>query len=73
MNNGVYSVLVQPLNQVCPSSSWNSAFTVMIGTGTSGTSTTQLSSPMGAFIDANQNIYVADYSNNRIQKYVYGK
>lgn len=45
----------------------------MVGTGTSGTSSTQLSYPMGAFIDANQNIYVADYSNNRIQKYVYGK
>ncbi|CAF1292333.1 unnamed protein product, partial [Rotaria sordida] len=66
------STTTQPLNQVCSGSSWNSAFTIMVGTGTSGTSSTQLSSPMGVFIDGSQNIYVADYLNNRIQKFVYG-
>lgn len=72
-NNAVFfSLLVQPMNQVCSTSSWSSSFTVMVGTGTQGTSTTQLSNPMGMFTDSNQNVYVADYSNNRIQKYVYG-
>lgn len=40
------------------------------GTGSSGTTATQLYGPAGVFVDsAMNNIYVADNSNNRIQKF----
>ena len=35
----------------------------------SGSSASQLSAPSGVYLDGNGNIYVADYANNRIQKW----
>src|SRR6218665_922176 len=42
------------------------------GGNSSGSGTNQLSNPHGIFIDANENIYIADLANHRIQKWVLG-
>ncbi|CAF1116536.1 unnamed protein product [Adineta ricciae] len=47
--------------------------TVIAGTGSSGSSTSELNGPMGIFIDANFDFYVADCHNNRIQFYRLGQ
>ena len=44
-------------------------FSVAVGT-TVGSTASQLSSPRGVFVDTNFAIYVADYGNNRIQKFL---
>ena len=41
-------------------------------TGSSGNSATFLSNPYDVNFDKYQNIYVADFSNHRIQQYRYG-
>ena len=47
--------------------------TTVFGTaGTSGSSLSLLNSPRGIAIDASSNLYVADYSNNRVLKIPYG-
>ena len=43
-----------------------------IGNGTGGNSSSQLSSPLGIFVDQNSVLYVADAGNNRIQKWLSG-
>ena len=43
------------------------------GDGTMGASSGQLSSPHGIFVDINFQIYVADYGNNRIQRFLHGQ
>ena len=49
----------------------NNAFTVA-GDGTAGSDLTQLNSPRGLFVDEARSVYVADYDNNRIQKWPHG-
>lgn len=44
----------------------------MAGTGTSGTTSSQLNSPHGIYIDSNDILYVCDYYNHRIQKWIIG-
>ena len=44
------------------------SYTQIIGNGNSGTSSSQLSNPGGVHVDGSGNVYVADRSNNRIQK-----
>ncbi|CAF4545813.1 unnamed protein product, partial [Rotaria sp. Silwood2] len=49
---------------------WNQTGIVLIGRSTScGVSDDQLCHPSDLFLDMNNNIYIADTSNNRIQKY----
>ena len=45
---------------------------VVAGTGISGTGPSQLNAPYGIFVDDGQNIYIADTSRHRIQKWAYG-
>lgn len=40
--------------------------TTVFGTGSSGSSLTTLNSPRGLALDASNNLYIADFSNNRI-------
>ncbi len=43
-----------------------------IGNGTSGNSSSQLSYPLGIYLDQNLVLYIADAGNNRIQKWLSG-
>ena len=43
------------------------------GTGTAGTSSTQLTGPAGIFVTTTYNLYVADFGNNRIQMFPSGQ
>ncbi|CAF1361079.1 unnamed protein product [Didymodactylos carnosus] len=52
---------------------WNlTGITVAGTTGTNGTLPNQLNLPYGIFIDSNNDLYVADYKNHRIQKWLSG-
>ena len=46
--------------------------TTVAGGRGNGNATNQLSNPMGVYVDASGNIYVADFSNHRIQKWAPG-
>jgi lysophospholipase L1-like esterase len=46
--------------------------TTVAGDRGNGNATNQLSNPMGVYVDASGNIYVADFSNHRIQKWAPG-
>ncbi|CAF0960415.1 unnamed protein product [Adineta steineri] len=48
---------------------WN----IVAGTGTAGSTSVTLNNPWAIFVDNNLNLYVADYSNNRIQKFASGQ
>ncbi|CAF0946979.1 unnamed protein product [Adineta steineri] len=48
---------------------WN----IVGGTGTAGSTSVTLHNPWGIFVDSNLNLYVADYSNDRIQKFSSGQ
>ncbi|CAF4109395.1 unnamed protein product [Adineta steineri] len=48
---------------------WN----IVAGTGTAGSTPSTLNQPNGIFVDNNLNLYVADYSNNRIQEFALGQ
>lgn len=60
-------------NLACQTGVYNSSWTIVAGpTSTAGTSAIFLNNPYDVFIDGNFNIYVADYTNNRIQKFLPG-
>ena len=46
---------------------------VVAGDKAAGSTPTQLNYPHGIFVDGDFNLYVADYSNNRIQKFPFGQ
>ncbi|CAF4102981.1 unnamed protein product, partial [Adineta steineri] len=48
-------------------------WSIVAGTGTANSTSVTLNSPWGIFVDSNLNIYVADYGNNRIQKFASGQ
>ncbi|CAF4210931.1 unnamed protein product, partial [Adineta steineri] len=47
--------------------------TIVAGTGTAGSTATTLNEPIGIFVDAQVNLYVADCLNNRIQMFSVGQ
>ncbi|CAF4064757.1 unnamed protein product, partial [Rotaria sp. Silwood1] len=49
---------------------WNRTGITVAGNGTRGSSNIQLASPQGISIDDQDNLYVADYGNDRVQKFV---
>src|SRR5207245_778571 len=68
------TILLIPLGNVFAFSNGQTA-TVVIGqgsftTGTSGTTATTLHSPLGISFDSAGNLWVVDFNNNRILKYV---
>lgn len=66
-------ILAQLPNQVCTTAQWNATFTIVGGTtGSSGNTTSRLRLPYDIFVDGYGNTYVADYSNNRIQRFSTG-
>lgn len=48
---------------------WN----VVAGTGINGSALDQLNTPYGLFVNTNLDLYVADFNNNRIEKFPYGQ
>lgn len=44
----------------------------MVGTGAAGTTSDKLNYPYNILIDSSNSLYIADYSNNRIQKFTTG-
>ena len=57
-----------------PSSVWVTNGTIVAGTGVAGAGLNQLSSPWGIYVDesADDALYVADYANNRVMKWLPG-
>ncbi|CAF4086359.1 unnamed protein product, partial [Adineta steineri] len=47
--------------------------TMVAGTGTAGLTATTLNKPIGIFVDAQVNLYVADSLNNRVQMFAVGQ
>ncbi|CAF3688219.1 unnamed protein product, partial [Adineta steineri] len=60
----IYKSLTQNLNV------WSNVAGV---SGTAGSTSTLLNNPCGIFVDIYLNLYVADYANNRIQKFASGQ
>lgn len=52
-----------------PNATSGSAGTVVAGTGSAGSGPHELNKPTGLAVDANNNLYVADSENHRIQKF----
>ncbi|CAF1386503.1 unnamed protein product [Adineta steineri] len=57
-----HQVVKRPLNDAVTNSNL-----VAAGTGITGSSSNQLDSPCGIFVDVNLDLYVADYRNDRVQ------
>lgn len=51
---------------------WNRTGEIVAGTGAPGTALDQLDSPRDIYIDSNNILYIVDYGNNRVQKWVLG-
>ncbi|CAF4387814.1 unnamed protein product, partial [Adineta steineri] len=45
-------------------------WTIAAGTGCAGSTSNTLHDPRGIFVDTDLNLYVADYTNNRVQKFL---
>lgn len=51
---------------------WQPVGITIVGTGVLGATSDRLSSPLSILIDSSNTLYVADYSNSRIQKFTDG-
>ncbi|CAF4418590.1 unnamed protein product, partial [Rotaria socialis] len=59
-----------PPNLACQTGVFNTSWSIVAGTSpTAGSSSVYLNNPMDVYVDGNQNIFVADYSNSRIQRF----
>ncbi|CAF1293135.1 unnamed protein product [Adineta steineri] len=74
INNMLYCSLYNSNKVIAKSLNTNlNIWNTVAGTGTVGATSTTLNSPSGIFVDNNLNLYVADNSNNRIQKFASGQ
>ncbi|CAF1482946.1 unnamed protein product, partial [Rotaria sordida] len=56
-----------------PILNWNSTGITAAGvTGSTGTAANELSLPFGLFLDSSDSLYIADYGNSRVQKWLTG-
>ena len=51
---------------------WNVTGTTVADTGSPGNASNELNSPYGIYLDSNNNLYIADYFNSRVMKYLFG-
>lgn len=66
-------MIAQPTIPLCATATWNQAFSLAAGaTSAAGTTSTLLYNPYDVAFDGYQNMYVVDYTNNRIQKFPSG-
>jgi hypothetical protein len=63
----IHQVVTKSLN------SGSNAFTIVAGTGSAGSNSNMLYNPYGIFVDTNFDLYVADFSNSRIQLFRSGQ
>ena len=70
INNTLYCSVTY-IHQIVATSLNNISDTprIFAGTGCAGSAANTLKNPYGIFVDINFNLYVADYSNNRIQQF----
>ena len=62
--------LALPSNSACQTATYNTSWIVAAGTSpTAGSTAAFLNTPMDVYVDGNQNIFVADFVNSRIQKF----
>ncbi|CAF1114226.1 unnamed protein product [Adineta steineri] len=61
---GYHQVNIKSLN------SNSNMWTVAAGTGCAGSTSNMLYNPRGIFVDTDLNLYVADFTNNRVQKFL---
>jgi hypothetical protein len=74
INNTLYCVMKDYHQVITKSLNSNSnALTIVAGNGTLGSTSYMLYYPKGIFVDVNFDLYVADYSNNRIQLFQPGE
>ncbi|CAF0946857.1 unnamed protein product [Adineta steineri] len=62
-----HKIVMQPLDKSV------NIWSIVAGTGTAGTTPLTLYNPRGIFVDNNLNLYVADSTNHRIQKFLSGQ
>lgn len=68
-----HSIIAQPIIPLCTTAVWNQTFSIVAGaTANAGSTSTLLNAPFDISFDAYQNMYIADYYNNRIQRYTQG-
>jgi hypothetical protein len=74
LNNTLYCS-IQSDNQVLKHSlqSNGTSSSIIAGTGSSGSTSTQLDAPGGICVDFSFNLYIADSKNNRIQQFAFGQ
>ena len=73
--DGYVYVSDQPNHRVLrfpPDSTSGSSSVMVAGTGAAGAGASQLNNPYRIFVDSDKSIYIADQSNNRIQRWSYG-
>jgi len=51
---------------------WYTSGSIVAGTGSAGSGSTELNNPYGLALDSSNSLYVADRSNHRVQKYQAG-
>ena len=74
INNALYCSMTSYHQVIAQSSdSGFSPLTIVAGTGTAGSSSLMLDNPFGIFVNINLDLYVADYSNNRVQLFHEGQ
>ncbi|CAF4729948.1 unnamed protein product [Rotaria sp. Silwood1] len=72
-NATIWFFIVAQYTVVCPTAVWNNTFTEIAGIGgLVGSSSTLLNGPLDIFYTGNDTFYVADYYNNRVQKFAGG-
>jgi hypothetical protein len=65
--------IAQSIIPLCPTATWNQSFAIVAGaTSNAGSTSTLLNTPYDVSFDAYLNMYVADYNNHRIQKFLRG-
>ena len=70
----LFLLIGQPATPVCPTAAWNQTFTVRAGSsGNAGATSTTLNQPHNIDIDIYGNLFVADCTNHRIQKFLPGR
>ncbi|CAF1137083.1 unnamed protein product [Adineta steineri] len=65
--NALHQVVTKSLNSV------SNMTTIVAGTGCPGSISNMLYNPRGIFVNTNLDLYIADYTNNRIQLYQSGQ
>ncbi|CAF1566718.1 unnamed protein product, partial [Adineta ricciae] len=73
-NNYIYCSMTnyhEVIGKTLDTATKQNVWSIVAGTGTSGSTTTTFSSPRGIFVDVNFNLYVADSSNARVQQFLY--